>query len=636
MLADEYPEIAELWHPTLNGTKTPHTVKPKSSASAWWKCPVTGAPYQRQIYSQVTRKTPSPYVMNKKVLPGYNDIITKCPLAEKYWDYAKNPTPPEKIRFNSPQKAWWKDPVTNASAQREIRNIVEKLMQKEEKGTGTSAPLHIAQNPITKTHPEIVKPMWDYTKNTKDPDQITAGSHYLAWWICPTYGHPFQRKVKNQIAAGLSSPIMTGSLVVQGINDLATTHPEIATLWSDNNALAPTEVTAGSEKEIIWVDTRLEKTYTRRICDQVRSEGRSPLSSGGKASQGNTLSLHRPDIAALWHPTKNSPVTPENVAPRSKEVFWWLDPTTNQEFQRTVHDMCTRPPLPPCAQSSGGEREIYEFIKSFYPGEIIQHTRSVIAPQEIDIYMPEIKVAVEFNGVYWHSEKNLPDKNYHRNKYLAAQQEGITLLMVWEDDYRRNPDLIKESIRSKMGFDNRPITYARKTAVYRVSSDEAREFCSLHHVQGYTTGSYYLALKTDEGETVAMSIWKKLGTELRLERYCTKPRVIGGLGKLLKEAKNIAVVESLATITTFADLSTGYTGTYEKLGFDIEANIKPDYKYVHKEKRMHKFNFRKHRFMSNPDLIFEHGMTEKELAELNGLYRIWDCGKIKYSLPVTG
>ena len=125
MLADEYPEIAKLWHPTLNGTKTPHTVKSKSSTPAWWKCPITGAAYQRQIYSQVTRKTPSPYVMNKKVLTGYNDIITKCPLAEKYWDYEKNPTPPENIRFNSTQKAWWKDPTTNISTQREIKTTIK-------------------------------------------------------------------------------------------------------------------------------------------------------------------------------------------------------------------------------------------------------------------------------------------------------------------------------------------------------------------------------------------------------------------------------------------------------------------------------------------------------------------------------
>ena len=185
-----------------------------------------------------------------------------------------------------------------------------------------------------------------------------------------------------------------------------------------------------------------------------------------------------------------------------------------------------------------------------------------------------------------------------------------------------------------MGFDGRPVIYARKTTVHHVPSNEAREFCNLHHIQGYTTGSYYLALKNNEGETVAISIWKKIGTELRLERYCTKPRVIGGLGKLLKEAKSIAVSKSLESITTFADLSAGYTGTYEKLGFNIKASIKPDYKYIHKEKRVHKFNFRKHRFMTNPDLSFEHGMTEKQLAELNGLLRVWDCGKTKYSLPV--
>lgn len=634
MLADEYPEIAKLWHHTLNGNKTPHNVKSKSSATAWWICPITGAPYQRQIYSQVTRQSPSPYVMNKKILTGYNDILTKCPEAEKYWDYNKNTLDPRKTLFNSTQKAWWKDPETNTSIQREIKTTTKRLIRnKKDENPNTSEFTPIPQ-PITKTHTTIIETMWDYEKNTKQPETLTPGSNYNAWWICPTYKHSYQRKVRNQLKAGLSSPIMSGHLVIKGLNDLSTTHPHIAKNWDNSNPMSPTEVTAGSEKEATWKDPSTGKTYTRRICDQVKREGRSPLNPGGKASQGNTLALHYPHIAELWHPTKNHPLTPENVPPKSKNFYWWYDPETKQEFRRTVHDMCTRPPHPPIANASGGEREIYNFIKEFYTGPIIQHSRSVIYPLELDIYMPELKIGIEFNGIYWHSEKKKPDKNYHQTKYLLAKEKNITLIMVWEDDYKKNPELIKQSIRSKMGYDDRERTYARNTTLYHSTYREAKEFCKQYHIQGSTTGSHYIGLKDKSGTIVAMSIWKKLGKELRLERYCTKTHVIGGLSKLLKEAKIIATQEKLINIITFADLSTGYTGTYEKLGFDVASHIKPDYKYVYKEKRIHKFNFRKHKFMTNPNLLFEPGKTEKELAELNGLLKIWDCGKIKYTMPV--
>ena len=71
-------------------------------------------------------------------------------------------------------------------------------------------------------------------------------------------------------------------------------------------------------------------------------------------------------------------------------------------------------------------------------------------------------------------------------------------------------------------------------------------------------------------------------------------------------------------------------GLYDALGFTADKELPPDYKYVVDGKRVHKFSYRRKRFRADPDLRYEEGLSERELAYLNGLGRVWDCGKIRY------
>lgn len=97
-----------------------------------------------------------------------------------------------------------------------------------------------------------------------------------------------------------------------------------------------------------------------------------------------------------------------------------------------------------CHPLSSGEDELFDYIKSLNPNLTIKrHTKSIIKPQEIDIYIPELKLAIEFNGVYWHSTKHILEKNYHLNKTKACEEKGIWLIHIWEWDWIKNKDKVK-------------------------------------------------------------------------------------------------------------------------------------------------------------------------------------------------
>lgn len=103
---------------------------------------------------------------------------------------------------------------------------------------------------------------------------------------------------------------------------------------------------------------------------------------------------------------------------------------------------------------------------------------------------------------------------------------------------------------------------------------------------------------------------------------------------MLKKGKEIAREYGCTKIVTFSDNQVSDGGLYEKLGFSKDKDLLPDYKYLVDEERIHKFNYRINRFKKDPTLIYKEGLTERELAEINGLERVWDCGKTRWVMEV--
>ena len=275
-----------------------------------------------------------------------------------------------------------------------------------------------------------------------------------------------------------------------------------------------------------------------------------------------------------------------------------------------------------------------DFIASILPpgAEMIRNDRTIIKPFELDVYLPELSLAVEFNGLWWHSEEYV-GRDRHRDKWRRCQEAGVRLLTVWEDDWRDKRPVVESMLIHKLGLSSAPRVGARQCSVFNVDADEARGFLDAHHIQGAGhSGSIRIALGHPGHGLVAVSVWRRDGQVAYLGRYATSMMVPGGMGRLLAAGRQWARDQGLTKILTFSDNSVSDGDLYERLGFSAEAEIPPDYSYLVGATRKHKFGYRLSRFRSDPDLIYREGLTERELAELNGFARVFDSGKTRWSI----
>ena len=268
------------------------------------------------------------------------------------------------------------------------------------------------------------------------------------------------------------------------------------------------------------------------------------------------------------------------------------------------------------------EYEIFIYIKSIYDSIIVQSYRDGL---EIDIYLPDLKLGFEFNGLYWHSEE-WKEKNYHVEKTKYFKEKGIRIIHIWEDDWRDKREIIKSQISNLLGKIKNKL-FARKCEIREVGLNECREFLDNNHIQGYANskvkiGLYYsdilISLMTfDQFEGRA----KMKEGSWNLNRFCSKleTNVIGGASKLL----NHFIKKYLPNrIISYADYDWSDGGLYFMLDFSLLSYSNPDYKYIINNIRVHKSNFKKSKL--------KYECTENEWAISNGLSKIWDCGKIKF------
>lgn len=268
--------------------------------------------------------------------------------------------------------------------------------------------------------------------------------------------------------------------------------------------------------------------------------------------------------------------------------------------------------------TSSQERKIIDLLKENNI-EFTERDRQIIKPKELDIVIEEKKIAIEINGIHYHSEEfGSKDNKYHESKRLACEQAGYRLITLYEDDINFKFPIIKRFLLNALGLSPDKKVMARKCQVIDISSDDACNFINTYHIQGSAPSNKRIAL-IYEGEVVAVMLFFKNV----LVRYATACKVQGGFGKLLKNCG----IEG--DIISFVDLDMHHGKTYSEVGFEIDGYIKPDYKYVYQNKRVHKFSFRLKRFRNDPDLAYQEGMTESQLAKLNDIPRIWDSGKLR-------
>jgi hypothetical protein len=284
--------------------------------------------------------------------------------------------------------------------------------------------------------------------------------------------------------------------------------------------------------------------------------------------------------------------------------------------------------------NSGQEIQLQEFIKKYY--NFIQNSKKIISPYELDIYLPDIKIAFEFNGLYWHNELN-KNKNYHLNKTELCEEKGIQLIHIYEDDWLYKQDIIKSIILNKLNKTENKI-YARKCIIKEVNDNNLiKEFLNKNHIQGFIgskikIGLFYqnelVSLMTFGNRRVAMGKKSTNEGEYELLRFCNKlnTNVVGGASKLFKYfVDNYNPFE----ITTYADRSFSQGNLYKQLGFNFIGKTEPNYYYVINYCRSNRFNFRKNILVKQG---FDSNKTEHQIMLERNIYRIYDSGNLKYNI----
>jgi len=281
--------------------------------------------------------------------------------------------------------------------------------------------------------------------------------------------------------------------------------------------------------------------------------------------------------------------------------------------------------------TSNKEIEVFDFLKDNFPGEIKSRVKDLI-DGEIDIYIPDLKLAVEFNGLFWHSEQ-LKGQKYHLKKTLLCKEIGVELIHIWEDDWDFRKEVVKSILLNKLGLSIK--IWARNCKVRIIDNVKTtRDFLEKNHIQGFVGSNIKIGLFLDNKLVSIMTfghLRKSLGQEAKtgsfeLLRFCNQigTTVVGGASKLFKFfIDNFQVNE----VVSYSDSSRGRGNLYEKLNFIKKSDTEPNFYWVINGCRKHRFNYRKDRLVK---LGHDKTKTELEIMSDLGHYRIFDCGSGKW------
>lgn len=274
---------------------------------------------------------------------------------------------------------------------------------------------------------------------------------------------------------------------------------------------------------------------------------------------------------------------------------------------------------------SGKEKDVVRYIQSVYEGTIIENDRKVLYPKELDIYIPKKNLAIEFNGIYWHSDAYLHNRFYHQEKTLACREKGIRLIHIFENEWMFKQDICQSIINAALGIYKLKLN-ARSCIIKPLNSIDYRNFLIKNHLQGAINspiryGLFYM------NELVAVigfgkSRFKK--DEVELHRFCSKLgyNIRGAFSKLIKHS-------NVEDFITYVDLAHFSGSGYAEVGFDEIGITEPNYKWIKDSLSLNRFSTQKHKLQHILGNQFNPELSESENMSINGFYKIYDSGNLK-------
>ncbi|MCM3252447.1 zinc-ribbon domain-containing protein [Priestia aryabhattai] len=346
----------------------------------------------------------------------------------KEWHFVNNGTlTPEAVTIGSHKKVWW---------QCKKGHEWKAAVYSRNGGAGCpycSGNLPSRENCLQRINP-LLASEW-HSRNIISPMEVTPNSHKKVWWICKK-GHEWEATVKNRNLAGRGCPYCSGQKVCID-NCLATIEPKLSKEWHSerNGDLTPYDVTKGKRETVWWICSK-EHEWKTTIRNRIRGNG-CPYCSGRYATKEYNLAIMNPKLALQWHPTNNKNLTPYDVTPNSNQYAWWQC-GKGHKWKSIINSRTKGNGCPHCAaetSTSMQEQILYYYLRMVFPNAgnrcYLKHNNKKI---EMDVYLPDIKLAIEYDGYYFHKSKAMEKRDTQKN--LILEDKGVKLIRLRESSLR--------------------------------------------------------------------------------------------------------------------------------------------------------------------------------------------------------
>lgn len=285
--------------------------------------------------------------------------------------------------------------------------------------------------------PEIAKE-WDYEKNNgKSPADFPYGSHEVVFWKCPICNQSYPKKICNRTSPSKRKtesdkcPVCLGRYIIPHYNSLAVLFPAVAKEWDyEKNQLTPDKVAPHSNKKYWW-KCKNGHSYEAKVNNKVNNNGGNcPYCSHQKLTEENSLFVVNPELSKEWDYEYNGCLTPKNVFANSNKKVGWICSKCGFKWTAKINNRNNGRGCPMCskgAHSSFPEQVIYYYAKEYFHDAI---NGFKIDNNEIDVYIPSLKVGIEYDGEFFHKSKSKLNNDLRKNRFFMSR--GIKLIRIRE------------------------------------------------------------------------------------------------------------------------------------------------------------------------------------------------------------
>lgn len=362
--------------------------------------------------------------------------VAEVPELLESW-HPDNQRNPKDVSLGSEYRAKW---ICNKGHQDWVTQVLIR-------GRGSGCPvcsgqvIQVGYNDLATTHPKLVCELTD-----KDlAKQVGASSGRKVEWKCGL-DHRWLAKISSRTYGQNGCPYCAGRLVWVGFNDLRTTHPEVAKeMVAESNSKTPEELTRGSRYVAQFNCGNGHDNYLMEVRTRTRQSRGCPTCTYRRIEIGiNDVKTTHPHLESQWS-CKNKK-TLKQVHEQSRERFEWVCDKGHQWIAE-VRVRCRGTGCPKCpTKMSSGEGEVLAFVRESVNAKVISGDRTRLSRKELDVFIPEMDKAIEYQGTYWHSLERTKQRD--REKYEECLKLGIKIHYVHEEEWTKSPDKVKEDLRT--------------------------------------------------------------------------------------------------------------------------------------------------------------------------------------------